>query len=254
MNTRNNIRRISAALIGLVACQASVAATAGDYCIVGDNAIGCHSEGSLAALTTRYKDPATLRDVVNGKIISGECRFFSYGERVSLVTTHGVDRVSVRRRGDKAAYWMPESWSRPATECEANTSAATLRKKLGLQEPAVAQTDASPADEGVADNDEFRTYTRRRDEDSRFHQDYDERFAQMRDDDRFPYPPGERTSFAHGRGGDDDDAIDGHDGPPPIARRPSRPLPSATYAHRYRCTYKPVMSDAEVAACRDEGR
>jgi hypothetical protein len=257
IRTASTSRATAIALLTLATHNACAAPGTADQCIVGDRAIGCVSERSIIELTIPRKDAAALRNLVDEKLASGQCRLFAYGERVSLISTKGTERSFVRRPGDKASYWIPSSWSRPASECESNASAATLHRKLGLQEPSLAQTDAEPSNTDLADND-AQPYTRSRDDDAGFHEDYDERrFSQIHDDDRMSYPPNEPPPFAHRRGADD--AIDAHDisaldGPPPLARWPSRPLPSTTYAQRYRCTYKPVMSDAEVASCRDESR
>lgn len=288
-------RVIAAALLTFAAwhaCAAEPDKDPKDQCIVGDGAIGCASERSLIEITTRRKDANALKELVQGKLASGQCRLFDYGERVQAITAHGTDRTLVRRNGDKTPYWIAASWSRPAAECEGTPTAASLHQKLGLP-GAAPQRD--PADEtaGLADarsapyrDARVPTFTDGRDPDLAEHRvpvdsdarhferaprfdDPDRRFdeagSRQLADDPDPYLVARRDRYFADRRpplrdrwldgeGDEEEDEDARDyaGPGYRHERPdtrSRPLRSSRYAHD--CDIKSVMSDADLAACRN---
>ena len=195
--------------IGIAAAQ-SVASDPAEQCIVGDHAIGCLSERSIAELTTPHKDAGALQQLVQDKIASGQCRLFEFGERVQVTSAHGSERTQIRRAGDKAPYWIASSWSRPAAECDGVPSAAALHRKLGLPDTPRRFVD---------DDERIETLSDARQSPAQ----------RWNDDDEFPYDHARR--------------------PPP---GPPRQLPSSRYAHD--CTFKPVMSDADLIACRNSRR
>jgi hypothetical protein len=218
------------------ACAAEADKDPKDQCIVGDGAIGCVSERALIELTVRRKDAGTLRELVRDKLISGQCRLFDYGERVWQITAHGTDRTLVRRSGDKTPYWIAGSWSRPAEECKDTPTAAALHQKLGFPRAQSLANEQEALDERDRDFSDGRFFSDERDRDERG-------FLADRG------PPGSWSDDQD----DDDDQSDGLDDRRSPYDRPSphrsRPLPSSRYAHD--CTYKPVMSDADLNACRN---
>lgn len=229
---RRRARGAVAALLTFAAWHAGAAEPTPDpkdQCIASDGAIGCVSERSLIEITTRRKDTGALKELVQDKLASGQCRLFDYGERVLAVTTHDNERTQVRRRGDKTPYWIATSWSRPAVECEGTPTAAALHQKLGLPE---AQKTATADEPDFADD---RTPSFRED-------GAGDRRAFLAD--RAPprdWRGSDRPFDEEAEYGDED-----HERPPPPR---SGPLRSSRYAHD--CRYKPVMSDADVAACRN---
>jgi hypothetical protein len=131
-----------------------------DQCIVSDGAIGCISERATIDLAAPRKDAGAIRDVVRQKLDSGQCRRFGYGERVHLISSKGTgvgskdtERNAVRRIGDRTIYWLPASWTRPASECEPHASSATLQAKIGMSDNTIAQEsgDSESPDE-IANN------------------------------------------------------------------------------------------------------
>jgi len=125
-----------------MATNIAEAANAPDQCIVTDRAIGCTSERATIDLATPRKDAGAMRDLVRQKLESGQCRLFGYGERVYLVSSKSPDRSAIHRVGDRTTYWLPASWTRPAAECEANASSASLQAKLGMPGDAMPQQTA----------------------------------------------------------------------------------------------------------------
>ncbi len=219
-----------------------------DHCIAAAHAIGCVSERSIIELTAARKDAGTLQQLVQDKLASGQCRLLDYGERVQVTSTHGSERTQVRPRGAQASYWIPSSWARPATECEGTPSASALHQKLGLPDERRHEPD---------DDTRVTTFTDQRTPPPRWDDD-DERRGDARHDARrdADRPDGyrrdaERYEYEDRRYEQDEEryADSPSDRPPP---GPSRPLPSSRYAHR--CDFKPVMTDADLAACRTLSR
>ncbi len=204
-----------------------------DQCIAADHAFGCVSERSIIELTAPRKDAGTLQQLVQDKLASGQCRLLDYGERVQVTSAHGSERTQVRPRGAQASYWIPSSWARPATECEGTPSASALHQKLGLPDERRHEPDD---DSRVTTFTDQRTPPPRWDDDER---PGDARYEARRDAERYGYEDRryeqDEERYADSRS----------DRPPP---GPSRPLPSSRYAHR--CDFKPVMTDADLAACR----
>lgn len=187
-------RRVTgAALCAWVSIAAAVDAP--DHCIVGDNAIGCRSERTIAQLTAFRGNADSLRETIDEQVASGACRLFAYGERVYSTEVDGKPNASVRRPGDASSYVMPSSWSRPVSECSDTPTAALLEQKLGIA--GVARNDRS-AETGAGVFDE---------------------------PDREP-----RESAA--------------DVPPELVRLMARQGVTKI------CIVKPVMTDAEIGACR----
>ena len=172
-----------------VATQAVTPAAATDQCIAADRAIGCSSERSLIELITPRKNASAIQELVQDKLASGQCRLLDYGERVTVTTAHGADRLQVRRSADKASYWIASSWARPASECQETKSAAALHQKLGLPDQPGAPDDEDRS-APFADNGTPRV----------------DRGAADRDDDSFLQDPrylAERRAQSRGAYGDD---------------------------------------------------
>jgi hypothetical protein len=149
IRNRHSVGALAIALGALRSAGLCAAVDAPDHCIVGDNAIGCRSERTLAQITNYRGNLDALRDTIDENIASGSCRLFAYGERVYVTAVEGSERNAVRRAGDNESYWMPASWSRPADECTANASAQSLEKKIGMasREPAEREPDAALAEQ-----------------------------------------------------------------------------------------------------------
>lgn len=268
------------ALCGVTALAATPEPSA-EQCIVGDHAIGCASERSIIELTTPRKNANGLQELVQDKLASGQCRLFDYGERVQVTSTHGNERTQIRRPGDKTSYWIASSWSRPATECQGTPTASALHQKLGLPDAPKQQADAdegapSFADERAAPSDQplppfanVRTPPFSAERAPAFAEDHASPGQRWRDEDddeddeRIAYdrgshgPPSLRSRPSRSSRYDDGDDDDGdediaYERERPRPRWASRPLPSSRYAHD--CAYKPVMSDADLAACSYERR
>jgi hypothetical protein len=210
--TATRVRARTFVVAMALAGSAGVAAAASDdsvRCIVGDNAIGCADEAALIRLIDRT-DAGTLRRRLQQKLDSGQCRLFAYGERVLAGTAHDA-RVQVHGPGERAAWWMPASWSVPATACAETPNVAALQRKLGLEAPAL------PIDEqgrrGLADE---RGSTSR----------------DWNDDDDSEYRDGDADG--------EDQRWQRRRRPPP---GPTRPLPSSRYAHA--CDARSHRADAE---------
>lgn len=158
-----------------------------DHCIVGDNAIGCRSVRTLATLTDGFRGNGdALHREIESQIDSGTCRLFEYGERVYSTDIEGGLRSAVRRPRDASTWFMPASWSRPASECGGVSTPQALQHKLGLAESPRREPDSqSEVSAGMA-------------------------------------PAGEHLALASAG-------------------------PTA-------CVIKPVMTDAEIAACRKQDR
>lgn len=129
------MRALGAALLVLWAACAHGADDKPDHCIVGDNAIGCISQAALSEIVDYSGSVKHLRSTIADKLASGACELFDYGERVYVTATEGSDRSSVRRPDESESYWMPSSWSRPASECRANASPELVDKKIGMPTP-----------------------------------------------------------------------------------------------------------------------
>jgi len=174
-----------------MATNMAEAANAPDQCIVTDRAIGCTSERATIDLATPRKDAGAMRDLVRQKLESGQCRLFGYGERVYLVSSKSPDRSAIHRVGDRTTYWLPASWTRPAGECEANASSASLQAKLGMPGDALPQQTPSttpPEDidrDGVADRGDY-AYRSDDDRNGPVYRDDDDRSRRVyrNDDDR----------------------------------------------------------------------
>jgi hypothetical protein len=138
IKNRRRAGRLVVALAALCSAGSCAAVEAPDHCIVGDNAIGCRSEQTIAQVTSFRGDADALRDAIGANLSSGSCRLFEYGERVQVTGHQGSELNAVRLPRDAESYWMPASWSRPAAECAANASARTIEKKLGMPEHASA--------------------------------------------------------------------------------------------------------------------
>jgi hypothetical protein len=116
------------------------AAAPPDRCIVGESAFGCRSEARVAAITSQRGDPDTLHETIVADVASGACEMFRTGEPVQLTgIAPSGDLASVRRPGEMESYWIPATWSRPASECAAYTTSRSQREKLGLA--AISQAD-----------------------------------------------------------------------------------------------------------------
>jgi hypothetical protein len=188
-------------LPALCAMTANVAtaANAPDRCIVTDRAIGCISERATIDLATPRKDAGAMRDLVRQKLESGQCRLFGYGERVYLVSGKDTERTAIHRVGDRTTYWLPASWTRPAGECEANASSASLQAKLGMPGDALPQQTLSttpPEDidrNSVVERGDYayrsdddrsgRVYRSNDDRSERVYRDEDDRSARVHRDD-----------------------------------------------------------------------
>ena len=174
-----------------MAANAATTANAPDQCIVTDRAIGCTSERATIDLATPRKDAGAMRDLVRQKLESGQCRLFGYGERVYLVSSKSPDRSAIHRVGDRTTYWLPASWTRPAGECEANASSASLQAKLGMPGDALPQQTPSttpPEDidrNSVADRGDY-AYRSDDDRNGPVYRDDDDRSRRVyrNDDDR----------------------------------------------------------------------
>lgn len=217
-------------LLCAVAAQA-LAADSAEQCIVGDRAIGCVSERAIIELTAARKDAGTLKQSVQDKLGSGQCRVFDYGARVQVASAHGNERTQVRLHGEKTLYWIPSSWARPITECEGTRSAAALHQKLGLPD---ASSQPADADERISSRADARAPAELRWDDA---DDYDDRYH----DDRYDDDRDNDHRYRNERYSDSDNRYDGDhdDGDQSVrdrGRRPpptlSRPLPSSRYAHR----------------------
>jgi len=187
-------------VMGAVLCvwaSAAGAADAPDHCIVGDNAIGCRSERTIAQLTAFRGNADSLRETIDEQVASGACRLFAYGERVYSTEVDGKTNATVRRPGDASTYFMPSSWSRPASECTDMPTAAAMQKKLGVA--------------GIAND---------------------------RSADPAAYPLDEPVR----------EPRESPDIPPELARLMARRGVSTI------CIVKPVMTDAEIGACRTLSR
>lgn len=172
----------------------ALAVGAPDHCIVGDNAIGCRSERTVAMLTGGFRGSGdSLRQQIESQLVSGSCRLFTYGERVYTTDLASALRTAVRRPGDASTYYMPASWARPVSECADTPSASMMERKLGMS---AVRENAAPDD----------------------------------------------ASEAADRYASDEPGSDGFK--PGLAR-----LMAHQGATRF-CIIKPVMSDAEIAACR----
>ena len=218
------------ALLSAAAAQA-LAADPTEQCIVGDRAIGCVSERAVIELTAARKDAAALKQSVQDKLASGQCRMFDYGARVQAVTAHGNERTQVRRHGEKTLYWIPASWARPVAECEGAQSAAALHQKLGLPD---ASSQPADADERISSRADARAPAELRWDDG---DDYDDRYHDDRyDDDRDNDHRYRNEGYSDSDNRHDGDHDDGDQSVRDRGRRPpptlSRPLPSSRYAHR----------------------
>ena len=146
--------RQSACALAVLCVTAHATSEPADRCIVADRAIGCIDERSTTELMTPRKNNDSVRALVRQKLQSGQCRLFNYGERVSFVSAKGSEHTAVRRPGDRNTWWLPASWTQPATQCDADASSATLFAKLGLHSPhnapassAMSRLPYSPSDE-----------------------------------------------------------------------------------------------------------
>jgi hypothetical protein len=123
----------TAAIAALCAAGSCVAASsAPDHCIVGENAIGCLSQRSVDEITTRVDNPAELRTMIEQKLASGTCELFAYGERVFVTDESDDGQTAVRRPDATDSYWMPSSWSRPASECRKHATQQSVDAKIGM--------------------------------------------------------------------------------------------------------------------------
>jgi hypothetical protein len=134
------------ALCAVAPCSiasAAAALDAPDHCIVGDNAIGCRSVRALAMLTDGFRGNGdALHREIESQIDSGTCRLFEYGERVYSTDIEGGLRSAVRRPRDASTWFMPASWSRPASECDGTSTPQALQQKLGLAESPRREPDS----------------------------------------------------------------------------------------------------------------
>jgi hypothetical protein len=146
------IRRVAAYAVPMLAFALATCCTAAgepDRCIVGANAIGCVDPLIVDKITAGVDDPFALRDEIKNAIDAGTCSVFAYGERVFTTSSDADGRSAVRRPDDTASYWMPSSWSRPASECRRNASQESLGKRVGVPTPA-PYTPRTPAPRAVA--------------------------------------------------------------------------------------------------------
>lgn len=138
-------RACTALPLALICAGVHAEVPAPDRCVVGESAFGCRSERDVAQITSFRGDADELKEKIAADVASGECRMFIPGERVFLTSVAAdAERAAVRRPGDTVSYWMPASWSRPATECAAYATRRSLREKLGL----AATTQAEPPEPG----------------------------------------------------------------------------------------------------------
>jgi hypothetical protein len=141
-------RPFVASATALFYAATSVATAAPDHCIVGESVFGCRSEAEVAQITSYDGDVEALHERIADGVSSGDCQMFQPGEPVYQTrVANGAERAAVRRPADTESYWMPASWSRPASECSAFTTSRTLREKLGL----AATTQASAPDPDPAE-------------------------------------------------------------------------------------------------------